>query len=115
MSRLSRTSETLSMEERGSFMQKVRVNGNTELDILKTPLQNINLRTVEQYRITSVTANRPDLISAMFYGSYNYAWLISLHNGFVDPFNEYEVGKLINIPSMEDYYKFFNRNSIKRD
>ena len=114
MSRLNRKSASLSMEERGSFVSVYQVEGNSERDLLKSNLIEMKLRTDYQYRITSATEGRPDLISAIYYGSFNYGWLISLHNEFLDPFNDYYAGRLINIPSMEDYYKFFNRNSIKR-
>ena len=102
------------MDTRGSFFPIENVRNNREYDILKTEINRMSLRTSSLYRITSATENRMDLISQIHFGSYNYGWLISLHNNFLDPFNDYYAGRVINIPSMEGYYRFYNRHSVKR-
>jgi hypothetical protein len=102
-----------SMEKRGSFYKKTEDSGSIEYDYLKTRINSINLTTVDTIRITSIYENRPDLISLKYYGSYNYGWLVSMHNEILNPFEDYHIGRVIKIPSLEDYYRFYNRNKFK--
>ena len=82
-----------------------------ELDYLSSAIGSMQLRTIEIFTVTAATENRIDLISFKYYGTYNLGWLIAFHNDMIDPVNETVAGKRINIPSLDDYYRFYNRNS----
>lgn len=103
----------MSLEQRKYFYTKTTFNDNIEFDYLKTKLINLNLSTIDKYKITAATVNRPDLISNIYYGSYDFGWLIHWHNQIENPINEYYIGRTINIPSLDDYYRFYNRNARK--
>jgi hypothetical protein len=103
----------MSLEERKYFYTKTEYDGNIEFDYLKNKLINLNLSTIDKYKITAATANRPDLISNIYYGSYNFGWLIHYHNDNLNPFTDYTIGTVVNIPSLDDYYRFYNRNARK--
>jgi hypothetical protein len=103
----------MSMDDRKSFYRKrVSGNGDIEVDYINTNINKMNLRTVSKFRITAAFVDRPDLISQQAYGSYNFGWLISLHNKMMNPFEDYYIGRVIDIPSLDDYYKFYNRNKM---
>lgn len=103
----------MSMDDRKSFYRKrVSENGDIEVDYINTNMNKMNLRTVSKFRITAAFVDRPDLISQQAYGSYNFGWLISLHNKIMNPFVDYYIGRVIDIPSLDDYYKFYNRNKM---
>lgn len=104
----------MSMDDRRVFYKStINFEGNIELDYLRTVINKMKLSTVAEMRMTAAYANRPDLVSLHSYGSYNYGWLISLHNKILNPFTEYNIGKVIKIPSLDDYYRFYNRNKFK--
>ena len=84
---------------------------DTEIDYLTSKFLDMKLGTDSYFTVTSVVEFRPDLISQKFYGTYNLGWLIALHNEFLDPTFDFTVGKKIKIPSITDYYKYYNRNS----
>jgi hypothetical protein len=98
-------------EERKYYYTPVYVDGNRELDYLRTSLPLMKLETATTHRITAGTENRPDMIAKIFYDNYDLGWLLHWHNGIVDPITEYSIGKVINIPYIDDYYQFFNRYS----
>lgn len=104
----------MSLDDRNSFYGRAtRPNGDIELDYIDTRINDMNLRTDGTMRITSALVNRPDLISLKSYGTYNFGWLISLHNNILDPFSEYSLGRVVKIPSLDDYYRYYNRNKKK--
>ncbi len=88
-----------------------RVNRQDEIDHLDTNLNQMNLRTIARERVSNMTRNRLDLISFKHYNSFDYGWLIAEHNDIIDPIDEVVVGKVLRIPSIEDYYRFSSRNS----
>lgn len=102
----------MSLEDRKTFYRKrISPEQNIEIDYLRTSINEMKLRTVDEMRLNAAMAGRPDLISKKAYGSYNFGWLIALHNGIMNPFEEYKIGRMIKIPSLDDYYKFYNRNT----
>lgn len=103
----------MSLEQRKFFYKKTEFDGNIELDYLKTSLVNMKLSTIDKYKITAATVSRPDLISNIYYGNYDFGWLIHWHNNIQNPLTEYHIGKVIEIPSLDDYYRFYNRNAKK--
>lgn len=48
--------------------------------------------------VTPEVANRPDLISYLFYNTPGYWWLLMLVNNVSDPFEGFSVGDRILIP-----------------
>lgn len=85
------------------------VDGDLELDYLSSKLGELNLKTSTTFVVTDAFANRPDLISFKFYKNHDFGWLIALHNNMIDPINEMDTGVEIDIPSIEEYYRFNNR------
>jgi hypothetical protein len=53
---------------------------------------------------------RPDLISFRFYNTVKYWWFICAYNGKADPFDCFEQGEVIRIPSLKS---IFNLNFTK--
>ncbi|MDA3807081.1 MAG: hypothetical protein PF440_04125 [Thiomicrorhabdus sp.] len=103
----------MGMEERKSFFETVSVGGNLELDYLTSAISEMGLITVDVYTVTNATANRPDIISNLYYGSYDFGWLLHSHNNIMNPIEDYYTGREIKIPSLDDYYRFYNRNSVQ--
>lgn len=99
------------LETRMKLVTKVEVDGHGEPDYIDSAIYNIELPSLGVYMITEATAHRPDLISYMFYRTYHFAWMIHLHNDVVCPFSYYEAGKIISIPDISRYYRYFNRNA----
>lgn len=88
--------------------------GETELDYLNTNISSMDLETNERVRITAAFEGRPDLLSFRFYGNWNLGWLIAYHNDMLDPVEELTVGAIVDIPSLDSYYRFANRNKKRR-
>ena len=103
----------MALSERKTLYQKATIDGNIEFDYIDSSLNQMQLSTTERVVLNSVYENRPDLLSYQFYGSFDFGWLISFHNDIVDPLTEYTVGRTIEIPSIEEYYRFVNRNKKK--
>lgn len=87
----------------------------TELDYLSSNLHKLNLETVEYFIVDAATENRPDLISLKFYGSYHFGWLIGIHNNIEDLTLGFPIGTRVGLPSIDEYYRFHNRNTRTRD
>ncbi len=101
----------MSFTERRHFYREERLDKNVELDYLSSTLNGMRLSTVETYRITAVTAHRPDILSFMYYGTYHLGWLLAHHNDFLDPISDFSEGTLLRIPSLTEYYQYYNRNT----
>ena len=101
----------MSMTNRKYLYNKTSVNGNEELDYLQTNLHRMELKATKKIRITQALQHRLDLISLRYYGTYDLGWLIAEHNDIVDPFAELVVGAVIEIPYVDDYYRYYNRNA----
>lgn len=84
---------------------------DNEKDPLMTALVGMKLTTQQTYTVTGITAARLDLVSYKFYNSFDYGWLIAEHNDILDPFGEVTVGKVLKIPDLMDYFRFYNRNT----
>lgn len=101
----------MTISVRKYFFDEVMVNGNTELDFIKGSIPDMDLRTVDFFTVTASTEDRLDLISFKYYGSYDFGWLIAEHNDLLDPVSEVKIGLVLKIPSMTDYYQYYNRNT----
>lgn len=101
----------MTMRNRLFLYEEEIANKNIEADFLSSPFVDMKLRTLEKGRITSVLQYRPDLISLKYYGNFHMGWLIARHNLFLDPVREFTEGRLIDIPDLDNYFRYFKTNS----
>jgi len=81
--------------------------GAYELDFLTSNLNDYKLQYQPMYyRIISPDFMRPDLISYKVYGTVDYWWVICLFNQIQNPFEELEMGTLLQMPNTVDIYNF---------
>ena len=99
------------INKRHSLYRIVDVDGSGEYDLLSSNLSFLEMDDSRTFRIPQVAAGRPDLISYFIFESVDYRWLIMYHNDIIDPFEELTTGKLLEIPSLNDYYDFYNQNA----
>lgn len=97
--------------KRKNLYSRVEVNGNIELDYLNTNLDEMNLGQSRVFRIPQFMEGRPDLISFAVYQNVDYGWIIMWENDIIDPFESLVAGRELVIPSLTDYYNFYNENS----
>lgn len=103
----------MSITTRKYFYSEETVDGNKELDYLTTTLSEMDLRTQDFYTVDAATEHRPDLISLRYYGNYDLGWLLCEHNNFQDPLTDFYIGRRVAIPSLTEYYQYYNRNTRK--
>lgn len=96
------------------FYKEVELDEHKELDYLDTEIVNINLETADVFVVTAPFEYRPDLISLKLFGDYHYGWLLSLHNDVLDPVKYYTVGRRIDVPNIDEYFRYFNENTYSR-
>lgn len=96
------------------FYKEKELDDHKELDYLDTELVHMNLNTVDTFIVTAPFEYRPDLISMKVFGDYHYGWLLCLHNDVLDPVFHFEKGVSVNIPSIDQYFRYFNRNTYSR-
>jgi len=82
-----------------------------ELDYIDTNIHKMDLPTTQTIRLPVAFEYRPDLLSQKYFGNYHMGWLITLHNNFLDPVRDYYVGRLVDIPDLDAYYRFYNNNA----
>lgn len=102
------------LDEREYLYGVVQVGRGLELDYLNSAFVGMELKTIDVLTITSATEHRPDLVSMKYYGNYNMGWLIAYHNKMLDSILDFSVGRRVNIPSLDDYYRYYNRNARAR-
>ncbi len=95
---------------RTRLFAKETVDGNVEYDYLNTNIDAMVLRKVDTIYVSEGFKYRPDLISYKYYRNYDFGWLLAWYNDFLDPVMDFDVGIKVDIPSIEDYYRFVNRN-----
>lgn len=93
--------------------QKITVDGDIEYDYLDSASNSMRLSTVDTLKITSALVGRPDLMSFRAFNSYDFIDLLLKHNDIIDPYEEIKIGDILNVPSLEEYYRFINRNRKK--
>lgn len=101
----------MTMRDRVYLYEEEATAGNIELDFLSRSFVDMNLRTRESFRISGVMKFRPDLISRKAYGTPHLGWLIARHNKFLDPIQDFYDGRLINIPDLDAYFRYFRVNA----
>lgn len=102
----------MALWEREYYYKLANVDDRSlELDYLTSNLHRMNLETVDWFIVDAVTENRADLISLKFFGNYHFGWLIGMHNDIENLVTGFPIGKKVAIPSLDDYYRFYNRNT----
>lgn len=99
------------IERRKYLYRKEEVDGVKELDYLQTPIIEMRIKAVRRVRVTQSTQYRPDLLSKQVFDDYNYGWLLMDFNNILDPYDELTAGKILEIPSLSEYFNFFNTNA----
>lgn len=102
------------IEQRRFLYAKVSVDGDQELDYLRTKIPEMNLSLRSTFRVTQQYVGRIDLVSYKFYNSFDFGWLILEFNDIMDPYDDIQLGTVLQIPNIEDYFSFFNRNARSR-
>lgn len=106
----------MALWERQYYYDAIRTDVDTvELDYLTTNINKMDLETVDYFTVDAATENRIDLISLKFYGNYHFGWLIGLHNNIEDITNGFPIGTRVALPSIDEYYRFYNRNTRIRN
>lgn len=100
----------MGIKRRKDLFSRVEVDGNTELDYLSSGFVHMGIEKYERFRVPSYMAGRPDLISYAHYGQPDYGWLILEYNDIFDPWDEITAGTVLKIPSIKEYYNFYNKN-----
>jgi len=100
--------------DRTKFYNIATVNGINEIDHMWSTLSSFKL-TYESsyYRLCEEDIGAPDLISKKLYGSEKYWWIILLVNKIHDPYNDMEIGDIIQVPSVFDVYNFVRQYKIR--
>lgn len=98
--------------KRKFLYKRETVDGVRELDYLQTELFNQQIGVDFEYTINQSTAFRPDLIARQTLGNFHYGWLIMDYNDILDPYEELFVGRTLRIPKIDEYFEFYNENSV---
>ena len=97
-----------------NFFNKERSENTIEMDFLNSELPFIEFEETEQVRIKQYNEFRADLISYEAYDTTELWWLILIANNIIDPFEELYEGRIIDIPSLSEYYKFYNKYAKRK-
>ncbi len=98
--------------ERKDLYKSKLIDNNKELDYLESEIPNIKIDKYTLYTIPQFAEGRLDLISLMHYKNVRLWWLIAQYNDLTDTTSdEVYTGRILKIPSISDYYKFYNKNS----
>lgn len=82
-------------------MQPIKVDGKRTIGLWPEPevFSKLDENTdITYYKVTSVAAGRPDLISNTFYGSPYYYWILIAYNKPLDVIGWPTTGTIIKIP-----------------
>jgi hypothetical protein len=102
----------MSVTRRFDLYKTALVNNNKELDYLDTKIYEANrVNGYTYYTVVQSTEHRLDLISYIHYNTVDLWWLIAQYNEILDPLEEVVMGRVLQIPALPDYYKFYNNNS----
>jgi hypothetical protein len=97
---------------RFDLYKPIIVDNNKELDYLDTKIyESKTISGFRYYTVVQSTEHRLDLISYIHYNTVDLWWLIAQYNNILDPLTEVVMGKVLQIPALPEYYKFYNSNS----
>jgi hypothetical protein len=105
------------MKNRLTLFKKELVNGNLEVDYLSNKVINFDTFPTQErvFIVRSDVLGRIDLISYEVYRTVDLWWLIALRNDIIDPVDGLYLGQKLYIPSLLDYYDFYNKNLKPED
>lgn len=100
------------LKNRTLLFSENKVDTNLEFDII----DNVNIDygafpslettiVVKQHHLTRI-----DLLSYDAYGSSYYWWLLADRNNLIDVGIELYIGQILQVPSLSDYFDFYNKN-----
>ena len=101
----------MSISRRKYLYDEFMINGNREPDFLSRNYIDIDLDTIDRMRINGAMQYRPDLISNAYYKTFDMGWLIALHNDFMDPIFDFEIGTVVDIPDLDQYFRYYKANA----
>jgi hypothetical protein len=102
----------MAVTRRFDLYKTALITDNKELDYLDTKIYEAkDINGYAYYTVTQSTESRLDLISFIHYNTVDLWWLIAQYNDILDPFEEIVMGRVLLIPALPDYYKFYNENS----
>jgi len=100
------------LKNRTLLFTEILIDYNLEFDILDRV--NINYNTFPTFETTAVVKQhhltRLDTLSYEVYGTPYYWWLIADRNNIIDVTIELYIGQILYIPSLSDYFDFYNKN-----
>jgi hypothetical protein len=98
--------------ERKDLYKSRLIDDNKELDYLESNIPVMGIQKYTLYTVPQFTEGRLDLISFIHYKTVRLWWLIAQYNDLTDTTSdEVYVGRILKIPSVSEYYKFYNKNS----
>lgn len=92
--------------------QPTLIDNNLEYDYLSKKTIDFSAFPTQEsiYTVTSYTVGKISLISFEVYENVNFWWLLAIRNEIINPLSELYVGRQIFVPSLIDYYDFYNKN-----
>lgn len=96
------------------MFKQIQTDRTLELDYLDNLYYDMVLPTTQTIIIDSVFAERPDRIAYKMLGDFNLGWLICWHNDIDDPVNDLQIGKVIDIPSVQEFYRYLNKQRVNK-
>jgi len=101
---------------RANFMNQNLIDGNIENDLPFNNFDNFQFKRPRVYfTVTEKYMKRPDLISFETLGKVDYWWVIMKLNDIDDIFNDFTLGKVLQIPALADVEEFFIETRRKVD
>lgn len=100
----------MALKDRTDLFTVATVSGNTELDWLSSPLMTYTFQNLTTFTVPSYMVGRLDLVSFAAYGVPDFWWLIGIVNNIMDPFDDMSSGQVLKIPSLNEYFTFYNQN-----
>lgn len=98
--------------ERKDLYKTQLIDNNKELDYLDSDIPSMKIDKFNLYTIPQYAEGRLDLISFIHYRTVNLWWLIAEFNDLTDTTeDEVYTGRILKIPSISEYYRFYNTNS----
>lgn len=100
----------MALEDRRNLYDTVSVDGNQEKDFLSSKITSLEFTAFTLFTVPQIFLGRLDLVSYAAYGIPDYWWLIAQVNDIMDPFSDMYTGQVLKIPSLGEYYTFYNAN-----
>lgn len=100
---------------RKNLYRKMLVDNNKEVDYLNTKIPIMDFENYSNYTVPQYAEGRIDIISYLHYETVELWWLIAQFNDIINPLDELHSGKVLKIPSLSEYYRFYNENSRTDD